>query len=213
VRIPALIFAALLCGAPGLGQEPASEAHPGDRYESVSRLRVAQGRLGTLREGVADAQRTRCVVEVLRSKGANVEANVTSKGRKAVPYRGRLHDLAWLSAPRLLAPVARELRTTRAGQRRVTLSIAGYPVAVRMQVTPVKVKRGKAVRLSGEGQAEIGETGVTLRLQVRGRLLLLPGGASQFELRLRWTATGGPGADAEARIHLETRVRKLGGAK
>ena len=119
--------------------------------------------------------------------------------------------MVWLAAPRLLGPLAKDLRQGTLGERIVTLEVAGYPVELKVVIAAPEKEdpQGRELTLRGEGAAKIGETGVTLRLRVRARLQLRGAGQSRLDLKLRWTATGGPGADAESQVHLETLVKRV----
>ncbi|MBL4847350.1 MAG: hypothetical protein JKY65_17665 [Planctomycetes bacterium] len=219
---------------------------PGDRLLIQSRLRVRQGELGALEKGVSAEERTRSLLVVsATATGGEVEGVVRSlpgpwpkpslpqpsalrggqpqskaAAPKALAYRGRPTDLVWLSAPRLLGPLAKDVRQGRLGERTVTLVVAGYPVDLKLTIAASKTGTQKTspagcrqLTIRGEGASLIGETGVTLRLRVRARLELRGAGQSRLDLKLKWTATGGPGVDAEAQVHLETLVVRVSGSE
>jgi hypothetical protein len=210
---------------------------PGDQLLIQSRLRLRQGHVGALEKGVASEERTQSLLVVERTApDGEVEGVVREfasgpqprparqrpQAAAPLPYKGRPTSLVWLSAPRLLAPLAKDLRRGTLGKRIVTLEVAGYPVELALIVAAAKPQKGspratQSLTLRGEGASQIGDTGVTLRLRVRARLELREAGQSRLDLKLRWTATGGPGQDAEAQVHLETQVKRVplsaGGAK
>ena len=194
--------------APGA---PAQSA-PAQRYRIESRLRLLQGEAGELGEGVSEGLVTRAALQLSGQSGEELRGRLQLEGRQQgpLPFRGRLDDLLWLGAPRLLGPLARDLREARAGSRRVRLLVAGQPLVLTLRLRPRLSKEGREVLVTGGGERSVGH-GVTLRAQVRLRLRYLAG-ERRLDLRLRWTAAGGPGADAESRVHLETRVREQEGA-
>lgn len=227
-------MAAALCALLLLASRAAADEllGPGDQLLIQSRLRLRQGHAGALEEGVASEERSQSLLLVQRTApGGEVEGLVrllpsgpqpaqsdAQSDAKPLPYRGRPTSLVWLSAPRLLAPLAKDLREGALGERIVQLEVAGYLVPVKLTIAAAKPAKAsaeatRALTLRGEGAARIGETGVTLRLRVRARLELRSAGQSRLDLKLRWTATGGPGRDAEAQVHLETLVSRAGGAK
>lgn len=182
-------------------------------YRVESRLRLLQGEANKLDEGVRDGVVTRALLRVTQpAEGSELQGELSVVGKdEALPFRGRLDDLLWLGAPRLLGPLARDLRQARAGSRQVRLLVAGQPLVLTLQLKPRLTKEGREVLVTGSGQRRVGH-GVTLRAQVRLRLRYLAAGERRLDLRLRWTASGGPGTDAESRVHLETRVCAKEGA-
>ena len=199
---------------------------PGDQLLIQSRLRLRQGQVGALEKGVASEERTQSllvvsktapdgevegVVRLLASGPQQGPAPKQPAQPEAIPYRGRPTSLVWLAAPRLLAPLAKDLRQGTTGERIVTLEVAGYPVDLKLVIAEAETPSaaGRELSIRGEGAAKIGDTGVTLRLRVRARLQIGEAGQSRLDLKLRWTATGGPGADAEAQVHLETLVKRV----
>jgi len=226
-RSGALASALLLAlTLPAAAQDPL--LGPGDQLLIQSRLRVRQGVLGALEKGVSQEERSQSLLVVSRTApDGEVEgvvrqlpsgpqpAGPAPKAEAPLPYRGRPGSLVWLAAPRLLAPLAKDLRQGNLGERIVTLEVAGYPVDLKILISAPQQSRegqsagGRELTLRGEGTAKIGDTGVTLRLRVRARLQLRGAGQSRLDLKLRWTATGGPGADAESQVHLETLVKRV----
>lgn len=213
---------------------------PGDQLLIQSRLRLRQGHVGALQKGVTSEEKTQSLLVVERTApDGEVEGHVRllasgpqprpARQRPAqgaapapLPYKGRPTSVVWLSAPRLLAPLAQDLREGKLGERVVVMVVAGFPVELKLTIAATKPEAGakgsatatRALTIRGEGARLIDDTGVTLRLQVRARLELREAGQSRLDLKLRWTATGGPGQDAEAQVHLETLVKRVaGGAK
>lgn len=211
---------------------------PGDQLLIQSRLRLRQGHVGALEKGVTSEEKTQSLLVVERTApDGEVEGHVRllasgpqtrparqrpAQAAAPLPYKGRPTSVVWLSAPRLLAPLAQDLREGKLGERVVILVVAGFPVEMKLTIAATKPEAGakgsatatRALTIRGEGARLIDDTGVTLRLRVRARLELREAGQSRLDLKLRWTATGGPGQDAEAQVHLETLVKRVaGGAK
>ena len=126
------------------------------RYRVESRLRLLQGEADKLDQGVRDGIVTRADLRVRGSKADELQGELSVSGQEeSVAFRGRLDDLLWLGAPRLLGPLARDLRQARAGSRQVRLVVAGQPLVLNLQLRPRLGKEGREVLVTGSGERRL----------------------------------------------------------
>tara|TARA_R110002072_G_scaffold125280_2_gene261074 strand:+ start:1230 stop:1865 length:636 start_codon:yes stop_codon:yes gene_type:complete len=190
---------------PGVAQAQAV----GDHYELRSRVLLA---IGTPQElaagkGKRESQELSFLLEVERVLPDGRVSGTITQGEQRTRYTGQLSNAIWQVIPRLLQPLELELSSGSRGARKTQLEVAGRQIEVSLEATPSKGRRGE-LKIAGQGSHLIKEQGVTLAVDLKGRLLTKEG-ADRLDLRVKWSASGGPGQPAESRLGLRVSIRKL----